>query len=145
MLDKGPSRLGVLKRDRPKIAVGVGELIGLTFDPDESLGLDWSIGVVRWPNVTNVGQYHTGIQLLSRSAQSVKIRPADARVDSPGQPALALPRFGGDKSNTLLPPEGEFVKAAQFSVQADTGLVSVRASALVESADTYDRFTYELI
>ncbi len=79
------------------------------------------------------------------SAQPVKIRSADSDVDSPGQPALALPRFGGDKSNTLLTPKGVFVKNAQFSVQADTSPVSVRASALVESADTYDRFTYELI
>lgn len=64
VLDKAPSGLGVLKHDRPKIAVGVGELIRRTFDPDESLGLDWSIGVVRWLNVTNVGQYHAGTQLL---------------------------------------------------------------------------------
>tara|TARA_B100000029_G_scaffold425757_1_gene434306 strand:+ start:267 stop:845 length:579 start_codon:yes stop_codon:yes gene_type:complete len=65
VLGKGPNGLAVLKHDRPKIAVGVVELIGLTFDPYESLGLDWSIGAVRWLNVTNVGQYHAGIQLLA--------------------------------------------------------------------------------
>ena len=32
VLDKGPNGLGILKHDRPKIAVGVGELIGLNFD-----------------------------------------------------------------------------------------------------------------
>ena len=144
IIDKGPGGIGILKNDRPLVPISVGELIGLGFDVDDDFSTALCIGVVRWLNVVDGGKYHAGVQLLSRSAQAVLIRLDDIELKAPAQPGLALPRVGGDKSSTLVAPKGCYSKDSLLHVDTPSATVKVKASALVEAAESYDRFTYEL-
>ena len=144
IVNKGPGGVGILKNERPQVAVGVGELIGLVFEPGDDLATGWSIGVVRWLNVADVGAYHAGVQLLSRSAEAVQIQSEAEVASAVSHPTLALPRLGGDKSSTLITPKGCYQKDAVYMVRTGSNTISIRASALVESAETYERFTYQI-
>ena len=144
IVDKGPGGVGILKSDRPLVPVSVGELICLGFDLDCDLSNSWSIGVVRWLNVVEDGEYHAGVQLLSRAAQAIKLCIEDAELNAPGYDGLALPRVGGDKSSTLVAPKGCYAKDSLYSVETERGMAKVKAGALVEAAESYDRFSYEL-
>ncbi len=142
LVDRGPGGIRLLRRSRPNVPIGVGELIGIHF-ADEAMGDTWSIGVVRWLNIAEVGEYHAGVQILSGQAQAVSVNAENST--STGRAALALPRVGADKGSTLVTPKGFYAKGSTLLVGTSANTVKVRAGALVETSDIYDRFNYEVV
>ena len=62
-----------------------------------------------------------------------------------GRAALALPKVGADKGSTLLTPKGFYAKGSTLLVGTSANTIKVRAGALVETSDIYDRFNYEVV
>ena len=142
LVDRGPGGIGLLRQTRPNVPIGVGELIGVLF-ADETMEDTWSVGVVRWLNIAEVGEYHAGVQILSGKAQAVSV---NAETSGAGvRAALALPKVGADKGNTLGTPKGFYTKGSTLVVGTTANTVKVRAGALVETSDVYDRFNYEVV
>ena len=120
----------------------MGELIGVRFAGQE-IDESWSVRVVRWLNIAEVGEYHAGVQILSGSAQAVNVNSENSTVN--GRAALALPKVSADKGSTLVTPKGFYRKGSILVVGTATHTVKIRAGALVETSEVYDRFNYELV
>lgn len=142
LVDRGPGGVGLLRQGRPNVPIGVGELIGVLFG-EQSLPDSWSVGVVRWLNIADVGEYHAGVQILSGKAQAVSVNVEDS--DSAARAALALPKISADKGNTLITPKGFYAKGSTLLIDTEAKTLRVRAGALVETSDVYDRFNYEVV
>ena len=142
LVDRGPGGIGLLRQSRPNVPIGVGELIGVLF-ADQAMEDTWSVGVVRWLNIAEVGEYHAGVQILSGQAQAVSVNAEHST--SSGRAALALPKVGADKGSTLLTPKGFYTKGSTLLVGTPANTFKVRAGALVGTSDVYDRFNYEVV
>ena len=142
LVDRGPGGIGLLRQSRPNVPIGVGELIGVLF-ADQAMEDTWSVGVVRWLNIAEVGEYHAGVQILSGQAQAVSVNAEHST--SSGRAALALPKVGADKGSTLLTPKGFYTKGSTLVVGTPANTFKIRAGALVETSDVYDRFNYEVV
>ena len=110
---------------------------------DQAMEDTWSVGVVRWLNIAEVGEYHAGVQILSGQAQAVSVNAEHST--SSGRAALALPKVGADKGSTLLTPKGFYTKGSTLVVGTPANTFKIRAGALVETSDVYDRFNYEVV
>ena len=142
LVDRGPGGIGLLRQTRPNVPIGVGELIGVLF-ADQTMDDAWSVGVVRWLNIAEVGEYHAGVQIISGHAQAVSVNAEDSTTI--GRAALALPKVGADKGSTLVTPKGFYNKGSTLLVGVAGNTLKVRAGALVETSEVYDRFNYEVV
>lgn len=142
LVNKGPGGVGILRHSRPAISIGVGELIGISYAAETSPDELWSVGVVRWLTIADAGDYYLGIQILSERAQAITVR---SEFDGGERAALALPRVAEVKGATLLTPKGCYAKGGTFVVETGAETLRVRVGSLVETADTYDRFSYDLV
>ncbi len=146
IVNQGPSGVGLLRRARPRVSTRVGELLGICFSPITDVSRDWVIGVVRWLNIADEGEYFVGVQVLSQQAQPVLARLVDVDNDGGGEfAALALPKVAAAKGATLLTPKGYHTKEKVLSLQTPGEMVRIRVGALVESTEVYDRFSYEIL
>ncbi len=139
LIDKGPGGVGVIKRIRPNIAIGVGELIGIQIPAAGHGERDWLVGAVRWLSIAQAGEYQAGVQLLARSAEPIALldpeRPAPI-------PALALPRLEASPEVTLVTPPGVYREGASLTLLRDGARIEISARRLVERAKGYERFGF---
>jgi hypothetical protein len=106
----------------------------------------WSIGVIRWLNISGAGEYHAGVQLLSEQAEPVLVSDESERSPTDAaRGALALPRLTATKGASLLTPKGYYRKGSQLVVQAPGSTMKVRAGSLIESGAAYERFSFEVL
>ncbi len=83
----------------------VGELVGLAL-PDTQAGarLDWMVGMIRWIRIDAQGDVDAGIELLSRRALPVGVRPPDGRAPIRGLLLASLDADASADHDALLVP-----------------------------------------
>ncbi len=147
LVDEGPGGVGILRRERPRHPVGVGELVGLQFPLRGDADDEWSLGVVRWLNVGQDEDHQAGIQVLAESATPVMCysEGVSETITRIPRPALAVPCLDGRHGSTLITPRGLFTRGNTVRVITDDGSSLVQALALSESTAAFDRFSYRIL
>lgn len=83
----------------------VGELVGLALpDADAEAKLDWMVGAIRWIRIDEQGCVDAGIELLSRRALPVGVRPLDGRAPIRGLLLASLDADAAADHDALLVP-----------------------------------------
>ena len=145
--NRGPGGIGIIQRLRPSITIGVGELIGVQIPVKGQADTDWIIGVVRWLSIDNAGEYQAGVQILAQSAEpaAISIRDDQSALDAEPRAALAVPKLAASKTATLIVPPGFFARNVPLLVQTSSASVEIKAEALIESTNTYERISYSIL
>jgi len=138
LVDEGPGGLAVIKSERPRYAIRVGELLGIGTEDDARL---WRLGVVRWMMVRQGQGYRIGVQLLSAAARPVAVRAVTgSSQDCRYRRALLLEGATGSGAPSLVTDRGLFLDGRVLELWQDGSSARVTCGTLVESAVGFDHF-----
>lgn len=131
LVDRSASGFLALIEKAPPGIVHIGELVAV---PENG---DWTLGVVRWLQVTDEGTLHLGVEALAREAAATSIR-TDGGTKSPafllqGNPAT-------DQPPTVITPRAPWRERMTVSTQ---GGDAITLSRCLESTSTFRRFRYQ--
>jgi len=144
LVDRGPGGLGILRSTRPTVPVTVGELVGILAAQAAAGARRWQLGVVRWLNISEDGEYHVGVQLIARAAEPCTVRREErARQPADDYNALAVPGLDAGPGTTLITPRGLHLPGVQLLVSGRRKTLRVGAGALIEASTSFERFRYE--
>jgi len=147
LVNEGPGGIGVLRRERPGIPIGVGELVGMQFPLRGDGERDWSPGVVRWLTMGGEEECRAGVQSLGEQAMPAMVysETVTETITRIPRPALVLPELSESADSTLLAPRGMFSPGSRLRVTAGDRSWLIEAVALAESTATFDRFRYRIL
>jgi hypothetical protein len=129
--------LKVRRTGAPGQSIVVGEVVGI-----KSLGkAHWSVGVVRWLTMLEVGGMEFGIQFIAPAARCVAVQPTMGTASSQVKLGLLIAgEEGFDAGDSLMTPPGTFSDLREFEVE-EQGLVKlVRATSLIEKTTRFELF-----
>jgi hypothetical protein len=129
----------------------IGELVGLALPEQGDIAPDWMIGAIRWIRIDDQGRVDAGIELLSRRALPVGVRPIDEAGAHASIRGLLLTSLRPDETGpTSLITPGLFERASssiELSIPADpqgrpapARTERVRGMGLIETTGIYLRF-----
>ena len=129
----------------------IGELVGLALPEQGDIAPDWMIGAIRWIRIDDQGRVDAGIELLSRRAQPVGVRPIDEAGAHASIRGLLLTSLRPDETGpTSLITPGLFERASssiELSIPADpqgrpapARTERVRGMGLIETTGIYLQF-----
>jgi len=138
LVDQGPAGFAVMKTERPRYNVRVGELVGIC-ESAEPAGGKWSLGIVRWMMVRQGKGYRIGVQTLTSAASPAAIRAVTGSAQDCRYRRALL--FADESRRTcVVTDRGLFLagRALELSRNGKSGRVS--CGALVEGAIGFDCF-----
>jgi hypothetical protein len=129
----------------------IGELVGLALPEQGEIAPDWMIGAIRWIRIDDQGRVDAGIELLSRRALPVGVRPIDEAGAHASIRGLLLTSLRPDETGpTSLITPGLFERASssiELSIPADpqgrpapARTERVRGMGLIETTGIYLQF-----
>jgi cyclic-di-GMP-binding protein len=129
----------------------IGELVGLALPETGDGAPDWMIGTIRWIRIDAEGRVDAGVELLSRRALPVGVRPIEEGGLSSAVRGLLLTSLRPDEADpTSLITPGLFERgssAVEISIPADlqgkpapARTERVRGMGLIEATGIYMRF-----
>jgi hypothetical protein len=129
----------------------IGEIVGLALPEPGDGAQDWLIGAIRWIRIDDNGRVDAGIELLSRRALPVGVRPVDEAGAHASIRGLLLTSLRADEAGptSLITPVllERASSAVELSIPADpVGRAApahterVRAMGLIESTGIYLQF-----
>jgi hypothetical protein len=140
LVDEGPSGFAVIKTERPRYSVRVGDLVGI----GESAGTErkWSLGIIRWMMVRQGKGYRIGVQIISRSAAAVAVRAVSgSEQDRRYRRALLFTHADDAGRRCMITDRGLFLGERMLELKEGDSVRRIACGALVESAVGFDYFT----
>jgi hypothetical protein len=140
LVDEGPSGFAVIKTERPRYSVRVGDLVGI----GESSGSKrtWSLGIIRWMMVRQGKGYRIGVQIISRSASAVAVRAVSgSEQDRRYRRALLFTHADDPGRRCMITDRGLFLGERVLELKEGDVERRVACGALAESAVGFDYFT----
>jgi hypothetical protein len=131
---------------RGSCRVGVGELAGLRLCRNNAERGRWCVGVIRRMQFLDDRRFEIGIHVLSRKPLAARVHAAPTgrgrrRPDeTPGEPALVLPRSQGQEQFEILLPAHTFDEGARIRLTMHEGAFRVRLGAIREGSGAFARF-----
>ena len=142
LVDQGPSGFAVMKAERPRYYVRVGELVAISESPDAEGGGKWSLGIVRWMMVRQGKGYRIGVQTITRAAAAAAIRAVTGSgQDCRFRRALVFPDAGDGNRTCVITDRGLFLGGRGLELSRDGRASRVSCGTLVEGAIGFDCFT----
>lgn len=146
LLNEGHGGIGIVRDSQPDSTVGVGELVSLQFPLRGDAEDEWSVGVVRWMNISDSDEYQAGVQVICDVATPVLAHAESVTetITRIPRPSIAVPAVNADPASTIIAPRGMFTKGALLRIVSGNRTWLIRAQALSESTFAFDRFTFSL-
>ncbi|MFQ5659761.1 MAG: hypothetical protein ACE5GZ_05000 [Gammaproteobacteria bacterium] len=142
MVDQGAGGLALLKHDKPKNAVRVGDLIG--FAPSlkgSEQRPQWSLGVIRWLMVRQNRVYKIGIQMIAAQIVPAAIRALDGSFsDSQFQRAFIIGDPDTSGPNTIITGKGLFINDRELEISYQNKTFRACTDSLIESSLNFEHF-----
>jgi hypothetical protein len=140
MVDEGPGGFAVIKTERPRYSVRVGDLVGI----GESAGPErkWSLGIIRWMMVRQGKGYRIGVQIISHAAAAVAVRAVSgSEQDRRYRRALMFTHAEDAGRCCMITDRGLFLGERPLELKENGTVRRVVCGALTESAVGFDYFT----
>jgi hypothetical protein len=140
LVDQGPSGFAVIKADRPRYNVRVGELVGICEGTDDDG--KWSLGIVRWMMVRQGKGYRIGVQTLTREASAAAIRAVTGSgQDCRFRRALLIEHTGAGGGRCVITERGLHLHGRALELVTDGRTFRAACGDLIEGAIGFDCFT----
>jgi cyclic-di-GMP-binding protein len=138
VVDEGSGGYAIIKDDKPKKAIRVGDLTGINIDDN-----NWSIAVVRWLMVSK-GIHKVGLQIISETAKPIAIRACNgSKSDRELKPAFLTNSNNGSKQMSIIAEKGLYVAEREMEIMVGDKQKLIIADSLNESSISYEVFKYK--
>ena len=140
LVDQGPGGFAVVKNDKPRDTVRVGDLIGVSASSSSDTG-KWDLGVIRWLMIRQNKIYKIGIQMIGKKAYPIALRLSSGSDLEKQYRRAFLLDDPSDKSNrSIICSKGLFEAQREFEIQYKKQKQSLFAQDLQESTISFEHF-----
>jgi cyclic-di-GMP-binding protein len=140
IVDEGSGGYAVIRDDKPKRAVRVGELVGISLDEDNK---SWSIAVIRWLMVSKT-VHKIGLQIIADTARPIALRACNgSKADNEYRPAFLVSHNSDPNELSLIVEKGLYIADREMEIQIGDKKEIIRANAMIESSISYEVFSYK--
>jgi cyclic-di-GMP-binding protein len=140
IVDQGSGGYAVIRDDKPKKAIRVGDLLGINIDENDE---SWSIGVARWLMVSKT-VHKVGLQIITDSAKPVTLRACSgSKADREFRPAFLASHNSDPNELSLIVEKGLYIADREMEIKIGNKTELITASTLIESSMTYEVFSYK--
>jgi hypothetical protein len=142
LVDQGPSGFAVMKSERPRYNLRVGELVGIRDHPGASDGGKWNLGIVRWMMVRQGRGYRIGVQTITREASAAAVRAVTGSAqDCRFRRALLFDHAEDGGRRCVIAERGLYLDARALELATGGRTAPVICGELIEGAIGFDCFT----
>ena len=140
IVDQGSGGYAVIKEDKPKKAMRVGELIGINLGIEDD---KWSIGVTRWLMVSKA-VHKIGLQVIAETAKPVALRACEgSNTDREFKPAFLVGHNSNPNELSIIVEKGLYIADREMEIKMGNKTELIAAKTLVESNMSYEVFSYK--
>ncbi len=141
LVDQGPGGFAVIKNDRPRDTVRVGDLVGINDNCSEASAGKWNLGVIRWLMIRQNRIYKVGIQMTGKDAQAAAIRAcAGSPQDTAYRRAFIMSDTGNRSAKSVITAKGLYADDRELEINCNQQSLRVVARALQESSISFEHF-----
>ena len=138
VVDQGSGGYAIIRDDKPKKAIRVGDLVGINNAIEEN---HWSIGVVRWLMVSR-GIHKVGLQIISDSAKPIALCAlTGSKADRELRPAFMMDN--NSKQHSIIAEKGLYMANREMEIKNGGKKELIVANDLNESSLSYEVFKYK--
>lgn len=137
VVDEGSGGYAIIRDEKPKKAVRVGDLVGINLGVDND---KWSIGVVRWLMVSR-GIHKVGLQIISETAKPIALCAlTGSQADRELRPAFMLDTKS--KQQSIIAEKGLYMADREMEIKDGEKKELIVAEDLNDSSISYEVFKY---
>lgn len=142
LVDQGPGGFAVIKNDKPRETVRVGDLVGIGDSSATASTGKWKLGVIRWLMIRQNKIYKVGIQMIGKEAHAAAIRAHDgSQQDLQYQRAFLIGDPASSSGNSVIASKGLFVDERELEVNYNNQSFRVTTNVLEESTVSFEHFS----
>ena len=140
LVDEGPGGFAVLKNDKPRDAVRVGDLLAIA---DSASPNKWKLGVIRWLMIRQNKIFKVGIQAINKQAVPCAVRAcAGSEIEKRYHRAFLLQDAADNNKRSLIMAKGMYNSERELEISYKEKSQKVIATTLDESTVSFDHFNY---
>lgn len=140
IVDEGSGGYAIIKDEKPKKPVRVGELIGINNDITDN---NWHIGVIRWLMVSK-GIHKVGLQIITETAKPIALRACNgSQTDKEFRPAFIMNFDGTANPPAIITEKGLFIEDRELEIKDGENHQQIIADTLNESSISYEVFKFK--
>jgi cyclic-di-GMP-binding protein len=138
VVDQGSGGYAIIRDDKPKKAIRVGDLVGINNGIEEN---HWSIGVVRWLMVSK-GIHKVGLQIISKTAEPIALCAlTGSQADRELRPAFIMDN--NSKQRSIIAEKGLYMANREMEIKNGDKKELIVTDDLNESSLSYEVFNYK--
>ncbi len=140
IVDEGSGGYAVIRNEKPRKPIRVGELVGLNLDGENR---DWTIGVIRWLMVSRE-VHKIGLQNIANKAKPIALRACDgSKSDREFRPAFIINNSNDPNDLSIIAEKGLYVAERELEISVNNQPQKILAKNLIESSISYETFRYK--
>jgi len=140
IVDEGSGGYAVIRDDKPKKAIRVGELVGISINGDNNT---WGIGVIRWLMVSKK-VHKTGLQIIADTARPVVLRACNgSKTDREFRPAFLVSHSSDPNELSIIADKGIYIADREMEIKIGDNEERIVANTMLESSISYEVFNYK--
>ncbi len=140
IVDQGSGGYAVIRDDKPKKTMRVGDLVGINIGEDDN---KWSIGVTRWLMVSKA-VHKVGLQIIADTAKPLSLRACEgSKADREYRPAFLVSHNNNPNELSIIAEKGLYIADREMEIKIGDKTESITAKTLIESSMTYEVFSYK--
>lgn len=140
IVDAGSGGYAIIKDDKPKKAIRVGDLVGINSDINKNT---WSIGVIRWLMVSK-GIHKVGLQVITDMVKPISIRACNgSKSDRDFRPAFLMDYDKTPNQSSIIAEKGLFISERELEIKEGEKHERIFADMLSESSISYEIFKFK--
>lgn len=140
IVDEGSGGYAIIRDDKPKNAMRVGDLVGISLGDEKRI---WSIGTIRWLMVSK-SIHKIGLQIISDTAKPISIRACSgSKADQEFKPAFLVSHASDPNDLSIIVEKGLYIEGREMEMLLGDKKESISANSIIESSMTYEVFSYK--
>jgi hypothetical protein len=140
IVDQGSGGYAVIRDNKPKKAIRVGELVGINLSKDDE---SWSIATVRWLMVSKA-VHKIGLQIIADTAKPIALRACEgSKADSEFRPAFLVSHNSDPNELSIIVEKGLYIAEREMEIMIGDKKESITANTMIESSLSYEVFSYK--
>ena len=141
LVDQGPGGFAVIKNDKPRETVRVGDLVGVVASPPGELE-KWEIGVIRWLMIRQNKIYKIGIQMIGKHAYPISLRAGSgSQLEMQHRRAILLDDPADKSKRSIICSKGLFQEQREIEIQYKAQKQVLFTEQLIESTVSFEHFS----
>lgn len=140
IVDEGSSGYAIIRDNKPKKAIRVGDLVGINSDEENK---SWSISVVRWLMVSKT-VHKIGLQIIADTAKPITLRACSgSKADGEFRPAFLVSHNSDPDELSIIVEKGLYIADREMEMGIGNKKELITANTMLESSISYEVFNYK--